>query len=119
LRSLCSRTAFIGGDASIVFPHFFGRAAIRVGAGGAPYEMDGVTLQALMVAANDLLPPGGKGQSCRDRQEAHQYRVIRQGDIIFVQIDDDDAFCGLKYLSLDTSVRYAISTDGRILRRSR
>ena len=105
-------------DPSIRFPNFHEHAAVTLGARNQPYELDGVTLQALLVAANDFLPPSGKEQPCRDRLEAHRYRVIRQGDIVFVQIEDDDEFCGLKYLSLDTGARYAISTDGRILRRS-
>jgi len=67
---------------------------------------------------NDFLPPGGENPPCRDRPEAHRYRAVRQADILFVQIEDDDAFCGLKYLSLDRGAPYAIRTDGRILRRS-
>ena len=35
-----------------------------------------------------------------------------------MQIEDDVEFGGLKYLSLDTGAHYAISPDGRILRRS-
>ncbi len=70
-----------------------------------------------MVAANDFLPPAGRKQACWDKQEAHRYRIIRQGDIIFVRIDDDLEFCGLQYVSLHTGATYAISTDGRILRR--
>ena len=104
-------------DLSVRFPDFYARSVITVGADGKAYELEGVTLRALLIATNDFLPPGGENPPCRDRPEAHRYRVIRQGDIIFVQIEDDDAFCGLKYLSLDTGARYAISTDGRILRR--
>jgi len=105
-------------DPSIRFPNFFEHSAITLGAQGQPFELDGVTLQALLIAANDFLPPDGKDHPCQDRMEAHRYRVIRQEDIVFVQIEDDDEFCGLKYLSLDTGARYAIHTDGRILRRS-
>lgn len=103
-------------DKTIVFPRFSEHSAIKVGSGEGPYELDGVALQAIMIAARDFLPPPEKDQPCRDRLEAHRYRVIRRGDIIFVQIEDDDEFCGLKYLSLDTGAKYAISTDGRILR---
>ncbi len=105
-------------DPSIRFPNFFEHSAISFGVGGQPYELDGVTLQALLTAVNDFLPPRGSDTQCRDRLEAHRYRVIRQDDIVFVQIEDDDEHCGLKYLSLDTGARYAISADGRILRRS-
>lgn len=104
-------------DKSIVFPRFFERSAVEVGAGGAPYELDGVVLRAVMIAANDFLPPGTRKQPCWNRQEAHRYRIIRQGDIVFVRIDDDLESCGLQYVSLDTGATYAISTDGRILRR--
>jgi hypothetical protein len=52
------------------------------------------------------------------RRDAHRYRVIRRGGIVFVRIDQDLEYCGLDYvLSLDSGVTYAISTDGRILRR--
>jgi hypothetical protein len=104
-------------DRTIVFPRFHEHSAIRVGTEKGPYELDGVVLQAILIAARDFLPPAERDQPCRDKLEAHRYRVIRRGDIIFVQIEDDDEFCGLKYLSLDTGAKYAISTDGRILRR--
>lgn len=104
-------------DRTIVFPRFHERSAIRIGAGEGPYELDGVVLRAILIAARDFLPPAEKDQPCRNKLEAHRYRVIRQGDIVFVQIEDDDEFCGLKYLSLDTGAKYAIHSDGRILRR--
>jgi hypothetical protein len=88
-----------------------------VGVGDVPYELDGVVLRAIMIAANDYRPPGDKDQPCWDRQEAHQYRVIRQGNVIFVDISEDLEFCGLKYVSVDSGAKYAISTDGRIMRR--
>ena len=104
-------------DRSIVFPRFFERSSVQLGADGQPYELDGAVLRAVMIAANDFLPPGGKKQPCWKRQEAHRYRIIRQGDIVFVRIDEDLGSCGLQYVSLDTGVTYAIHTDGRILRR--
>lgn len=104
-------------DRSIVFPQFFEQTAVEVGAQGAPYEMEGVVLQAIMIAANDFLPPSAKERPCWDRQEAHRYRVIRQGNVIFVRIDEDPASCGGGYVPLDSGAKYAISTDGRILRR--
>lgn len=78
--------AVLEDDRSIVFPSFFEREAIEVGARGGPYELDGVTLRALIVVANDFLPPGASTPPCRNRQEAQRYRLIRQGDIIFVSI---------------------------------
>jgi hypothetical protein len=104
-------------DRSIVFPQFFEQAAVEVGAQGAPYELGGVVLQAIMIAANDFLPPSAKERPREDRQEAHRYRVIRQGNVIFIRIDEDPAFCGGGYVPLDSGAKYAISTDGRILRR--
>jgi hypothetical protein len=104
-------------DRSIVFPQFFEQPAVELGAQGVPFELDGVVLQALMIAANDFLPPSARERACGDRQEAHRYQVIRQGSVIFVRIEEDAAFCGGGYVSLDSGARYAISTDGRILRR--
>jgi hypothetical protein len=71
-----------------------------------------------MIAANDRFAGSTQEQPCIDKRESHRYRVIRQEDIIFVRIDEDLDFCGLDYvISLDSGVEYAISTDGRILRR--
>jgi hypothetical protein len=102
---------------SIAFPPFFAYSSIEVGAPGQAYVLDGATLQAIRIAIDDFLPPGGKERPCWNRPETQRYRVIRQGDIIFVRIDEDPEACGMQYVPLDTGVRYAISTDGRILRR--
>jgi hypothetical protein len=105
-------------DKSIVFPQFFDQPPVNVGAGGGLYQLDGVVLRAIMIAASDFLPPpDDKEQPCWRRWEAQQYRVVRQGEIVFVRIDDNLEFCGLNYISLDSGVEYAISTSGRILRR--
>jgi hypothetical protein len=112
-----SRPAPLEEDGSIVFPRFFERSTVELGADGQPYELDGAVLRAVMIAANDFLPPSSKKQPCWKRQEAHRYQIIRQGDIVFVRIDDDLESCGLQYVSLDTGATYAISTGGRILRR--
>lgn len=104
-------------DRSIVFPRFSERTAVAVGTGSELHELDGMTLRAAMVAVNDFLPPGAKNPSCWDRQEAYRYRFIRQGDIIFVRIYPDLAYCGRKFLMLDAGATYAINTEGRILRR--
>ena len=112
------RVSSINNDTSIVFPRFFERSAVKVEAGAGPYELDGVVLRAISIAANDFLPPSDEEQPCWDRQEAYRYRVIRQGDIIFVRIIEDTEYCGSEYVAVDTGAKYAISTDGRILRRS-
>lgn len=103
-------------DRSIVFPQFFEEEAIEVGAGGEPYELDGEMLQALVIAANDFLPPGARNPPCSSRQEAQLYRVIRRGDIVFVYIHENHAYCGRAYPALDSGAKYAIR-DGRIVRR--
>ncbi|MCY1075559.1 hypothetical protein [Archangium lansingense] len=104
-------------DPSIRFPNFYENFATIVGKQGQPYELDGVTLRAISIAANDFIPPGYKSRWCWDRQESHLYRVIRQGDIIFVDISANPRACEQKVMVLDGGAKYAISTDGRILRR--
>ncbi len=102
-------------DPSNRFPSVHERDALPMGGEGQPFELDGVSLRALSIAANDFLPPSGNPTSCVQRQEAHRYRVLRQGDILFVRISLDPARC--EHTSLDGGVKYAISTEGRILRR--
>jgi hypothetical protein len=104
-------------DLSIVFPRFYEQATVSVGQGSEPFELDGETLRAISVAAQDLLPPVSKSTPCGSRLEARRYRVIRQGSIIFVRIDESPAYCGRMGPSMDSGANYAISTDGRILRR--
>jgi hypothetical protein len=118
----CMRSPFppqvpVGDDRSIRFPDFHDEFAVEVGGTSSPYQLDGVTLRALMIAANDYIPPGTQEQDCLDRQEAQLYRVIRQGDIIFVSVSFNFSFCKPRAYPLDGGARYAISTDGRILRR--
>lgn len=104
-------------DTSIRFPNFHEHFATIIGEQGKPYELDGATLRAITIAANDFIPPNGKERQCWEKQEAHRYRVIRRGDIIFVQIGSDPKACEQSVIPLDGGVKYAISTDGRILRR--
>jgi hypothetical protein len=104
-------------DRTIKFPRFHESAVVQVHAQQEPYEIDGALLKALMIAAYDFIPPSTQEQPCWARQEAYRYQAMRQGDIFFVWIDEDLAYCGRKYPSLDSGAAYAISTDGRILRR--
>ncbi|MCP3143909.1 hypothetical protein [Pyxidicoccus xibeiensis] len=105
-------------DLTIVFPHFFGQDAVAVGShDGGTFELDGATLRALSLAANDFLPPDATPPSCWDKQESQRYRVIRQAAVIFIRIDEDPAACGRTARALHSGARYAISVDGRILRR--
>lgn len=117
LRHFFRRPVAVEDDRSIVFPQFFERAPVEVGTPGQPYQLDGVTLRAIAIAADDFLPPAGAQAPCFDRQEAHVYRVIRRDDVIFVRIDENPGYCGQKYGGLDSGAKYAISTDGRILRK--
>jgi len=117
LRAPSPPTVPVEDDRTVVFPQFFDRAVGPVGMEGELYEVDGVMLRAVMIAANDFLPPGAKNPSCPNRQEAQSYRVIRQGNIIFVYVYENEAYCGGSSLALDSGAKYAISTDGRILRR--
>jgi hypothetical protein len=117
IRILFQQSVAVEDDRSIVFPQFFERTPVEVGAPGQPYQLDGVTLRAISIAANDFLPPEKAHTPCFDRQEAHSYRVIRRGEIIFVRIDEIPEYCGRKHGGLDSGAKYAISTDGRILRR--
>ncbi|MFP2906360.1 hypothetical protein ACLESD_15110 [Pyxidicoccus sp. 3LFB2] len=103
-------------DPSIVFPRFFEQATVEVGASGGTYELDGVTLRALTVAADDFLPPDAKRPACWDKLESHRYRVIRQAEVIFVRIDEDPEACGRPTPALHSGASYAISLEGRILR---
>jgi hypothetical protein len=116
-RSPGMRSALPENDSSIVFPQFFEHTAVEVGVETTPYELDGVTLQAILVAIHDFLPPTNKDLPCWERPEAYRYRVIRQGNIIFVHMREDLEYCGLQYIAVDSGAEYAVSTDGRILRR--
>jgi hypothetical protein len=104
-------------DNSITFPEFFERTGTLLAEPGEPYDLDGVTLRAITIAANDLIPPPLHDTPCWDRQEAYRYRVMRQGGIIFVRIYANTAYCQHNFLILDSGAQYAISLDGRILRR--
>jgi hypothetical protein len=117
MRSLFTHRIPVEDDRSIRFPDFSEHVPIDVGEGGKPYELDGEMLRALVIASNDYSPPDVKDLPCADRQEAQFYRVIRQGNIIFVYIHENFTYCGRQYPVHHSGMRYAISTDGRILRR--
>jgi hypothetical protein len=96
-------------DASVRMPSY---DFIMAGA-----SIDGPTLRALKVAADDFFPAWGPLRACIDTPEAHRYYAVRRGEIIYVAILQDPGHCGRAYSSLDSGGRYAISVDGRILRR--
>jgi hypothetical protein len=82
---------------------------------GAP--IDGPTLRALRIAADDFFPAWGPPRACIDTPEAHTYYAVRRGEVIYVAIVQNPGHCDRAYSSLDSGVRYAISVEGRILRR--
>lgn len=94
-------------DPGIEIPPFDGNAQI----------IDGATLQALRLAADDFILSSADARACAATQASHLYRFMRRGDIIFVEIERDPAACGGQGHALDGAGRYAISKDGRILRR--
>jgi hypothetical protein len=102
-------------DKSIIFPDFDAQFPTVVGAKRFVYELDGVTLRAIAIAADDFLPLKAKDLPCWKRQDAHRYEAIHQGERVFVSIFQDPVRCDV--LALDGGLRYAINIDGRILRR--
>ncbi|NNB90375.1 hypothetical protein HI113_27315 [Corallococcus exiguus] len=117
MRAAAPSPASYEEDPSITFPPFFAQPAVSLGSEGTVYELDGDTLRALTVAARDLLPPRDTSVSCGSRWESQQYRFVRQGDVIFIRIDEDPKACGRAHPALDSGASYAIHRDGRILRR--
>jgi hypothetical protein len=117
LRNLFPHRTPVKDDTSILFPRFFEHLPVEVGTEGQMYEMDGETLRALAIASNDYLPPDDKDLPCPSRRGSQLYRVIRQENIIFVYIHENFLLCGRQYPVRHSGSRYAISTDGRILRR--
>jgi hypothetical protein len=104
-------------DVSIIFPVSTGQGLVTVGERGMTYQLDGEVLRALRIVEQDLFPPGGAERPCWAKPEAHTYRFTRQGDIIFVYVEEDLAYCHRQVPAMDSGAKYAISVDGRILRR--
>jgi hypothetical protein len=81
-------------------------------------DIDGHLLQAIRIAADDFLNPDPSDLPCRSQQTSHEYQAKREGDMIFVRITFNPESCGMSYGLLDGGITYAISVDGRILRKS-
>ena len=81
------------------------------------YVMDGAELQAIHVATDDFLGKAASTNDCSYSVLAHRYKVMRRGDVIFVRISTNPEACGGQGYALDGAGSYAISADGRILRR--
>ncbi|RKH09050.1 hypothetical protein D7V97_17730 [Corallococcus sp. CA053C] len=116
-RAIVAASVPVEDDPSIHFPGFFEQAPLQVADARQPFLMEGVVFRALTLAANDFLPEGRTDLPCTERQASHVFRVIQREGIIFVRIDEDPATCGQAHPGLDSGARYAISRDGRILRR--
>lgn len=97
-------------DMSVRLPEFDSKLSLDV-------NLDGYTLQAIRIAADDFLNLDPTGLPCEDKQVSHQYKAVRQGDVIFVRIDFKPANCGRTVGMLDAGITYAIDVHGRILRR--
>jgi hypothetical protein len=82
-------------------------------------DLDGQTLQAIQIAADDFLRADPKDTSCASKQSSHRYRALRQGNIIFVRIDYKPENCGQTTGMLDGGATYAVSAEGKMLRRNR
>ena len=114
VRNPNSHRVQVEDDKSIVFPDFFKGG---VSGEGQPYLLDVVTLRALVIASQDFFPPDSRELPCWEKQEGHDYRIVRQADIVFVYIYVSPARCARKFLAFDAGAKYAIGADGRILRR--
>jgi|GEM_PF-1982444 len=82
-------------------------------------DLDGATLQAIRIAADDFLDADPNEKVCAQRQSSYRYRAIRREDIIFVRIDYKPENCGQKVGMLDAGATYAINAQGKMLRRDR
>jgi len=118
VHPLPARPSAVEEDPTVVLPQFFAQPPIVLGAPGQTAALDGVTLRALSVVVDDFLPSRGGEVPCMDRPEAHVYRVIREGDLIFIRVDENPTFCGRPHGRLDSGAKYAVrGSDGKILRR--
>ncbi|WP_157775194.1 hypothetical protein [Melittangium boletus] len=81
-------------------------------------DLDGATLQAIRIAADNFLDADPKGKACAEKQSSYRYRAVRQGDIIFVRITYKPENCGQTVGMLDGGATYAVSAEGKLLRRN-
>ncbi|NBD09725.1 hypothetical protein [Corallococcus silvisoli] len=101
-------------DRSIRFPVSSDASVIPA---GTPVVLDGETLRALMIVSRDLFPLGSAATSCDSRPESYSYRVLRQEGLLFVYVEENPTACGRRFPSLDSGAKYALRSDGHILRR--
>jgi hypothetical protein len=100
-----------------VFPKSLASDEVLIPQDNQSLLIGGAMVQAIMVAAQDFIPPPSKNFPCWSKPGDFHYEVRRQGNIIFVKISADQYSCDRGYGALDFGARYAISADGRILRR--
>ncbi|RKH55783.1 hypothetical protein [Corallococcus aberystwythensis] len=101
-------------DRTVRFPVASDAGVIQA---GAPVVLDGETLRALTLVSRDLFPLGSAAASCDSRPESYTYTVLRQDGLLFVYVEENPAACGRRFPALDSSAKYALRPDGRILRR--
>ena len=104
-------------DDSIIFPLSVGRELVEVAPQKNTYQMEGEVLRALMIATNDYFPPGTLNRPCWAKPEAHTFRFTRRDTVVFVYIEENWDMCERMAFPIHSGAKYAISTDGRILRR--
>jgi hypothetical protein len=104
-------------DDSIIFPLSVGREFVEVAPQKNTYQMEGEVLRALMVATNDYFTPAAFNGPCWARPEAHTFRFTRRDNVVFVYVEENWDMCDRKSFPIHSGAKYAISTEGRILRR--
>jgi hypothetical protein len=105
-------------DESIKFPKALQSGGAILGKTNEKLIIDGAIVQAIMIAAKDFIPPSSGGDDCFTKPGDFDYDVFRDGDIIFVEISPNYYSCERGPWPMDWGAKYAISTDGRILRRA-
>jgi hypothetical protein len=116
-RGPASTAPMRGYDESIRFPKALPVGGMRLGGTNERLLIDGEIIQAIIVAAKDFIPSSSRS-GCFTKPSDFFYGVLREGDIIFISISPDYPSCERGPWPMDWGAMYAISTDGRILRRA-
>ena len=111
------QSAPIKEDPSVRFPNFYRTVPSRLDPDGGLLELDDLVIQGIQVASAHFFDgPRPLGRPCSENRWAYRYRVVRQGDIVFVKIEGDPRRCGQEYTLDDSGATYAVGADGQILR---
>ena len=105
------------GGLPVVFPKLFGVEGTAVGEQGRLYGMEGITLRALLAAIDDFRLASLQGHPCGSAPEEQLYRIFDQGKLIFIEITANPSRCKPDSSMVAHGMKYAISPEGRILRR--